>query len=156
MLVGVFSHPTLQWISSNSYQLNLLLASSHQAEIIIVKRLIQGRNNLARVGVEVRSCHHGINNFFALSTTTCHKHSFPLAIFLTALEISTSTLNFTAWAWTFESILSKMVLLHNATLNRQCMVEAIAVGSYNSFSNTLILHISWKAVCLVYELVYLK
>ena len=31
---------------------NLLLVRFHQAEIIVVKRLIQGRNNEARVGVE--------------------------------------------------------------------------------------------------------
>ena len=31
---------------------NLLLARIHQAEIIIVKHLIQGRNNETRLGVE--------------------------------------------------------------------------------------------------------
>ena len=31
---------------------NLLLARFHQAEIIIVKQLIQGRNNEIRLGVE--------------------------------------------------------------------------------------------------------
>ena len=31
---------------------NLLLAGFHQAEIIIVKHLIQGRNNETRLGVE--------------------------------------------------------------------------------------------------------
>jgi len=31
--------------------LNLLLVHSHQAEIIIVKRLIQGRNNVCDEGV---------------------------------------------------------------------------------------------------------
>jgi len=37
--------------------LNLLLVRFHQAEIIIVKRLIQGRNNVSdEVGVECRSC----------------------------------------------------------------------------------------------------
>ena len=43
------------WISSNSCLLNLLLVQSHQAEIIIVKRLIQGCNNVTRVRVEPRS-----------------------------------------------------------------------------------------------------
>ena len=43
------------WISSNSCPLNLLLVRSHQAEIIIVKRLIQGRNSVTRVRVEPRS-----------------------------------------------------------------------------------------------------
>ena len=36
---------------------NLLLARLHQAEIIIVKNLIQGRNNESRLGVE--PCDHG-------------------------------------------------------------------------------------------------
>ena len=40
---------------SNSCPLNLLLVQSHQAEIIIVKRLIQGHNNVTRVQVEPRS-----------------------------------------------------------------------------------------------------
>ena len=39
--------------------LNLLLVRSHQAEIIIVKRLIQLRNNVTRVRVERRSCGEG-------------------------------------------------------------------------------------------------
>ena len=42
-------------ISSNSCPLNLLLVRSHQAEITIVKRLIQGHNNVTRVQVEPRS-----------------------------------------------------------------------------------------------------
>ena len=45
-----------QWIFSNSSPLNLLLAQSHQAEIIIVNRLTQRRNNETRVRVEPRSC----------------------------------------------------------------------------------------------------
>ena len=40
----------------NSGSLNLLLVRSDQATIIIVKRLIQRRNNLTRVRVEPRSC----------------------------------------------------------------------------------------------------
>ena len=42
--LGVPSYPMLLWISSNSCSLNLLLVQSYQAETIIVKRLIQGRN----------------------------------------------------------------------------------------------------------------
>ena len=42
------------WVSSNSCPLNLLLVRSHQAEIIIVMSLIQGRNNVIRVRVEPR------------------------------------------------------------------------------------------------------
>ena len=40
--------PVILWISSNSCPLNLHLVRSHQAEIIIVKRLNQGRNNVTR------------------------------------------------------------------------------------------------------------
>ena len=54
-----------------SSQVNLLLVRSHQAEIIIVKRLIQGRNNVTRVRVEPRSCDRGRrkNDAFTLSAT---------------------------------------------------------------------------------------
>ena len=47
------------YISFNSCPLNLLLVRSHQAEIIIAQRLIQGRNNVTRVRVEPRTCDHG-------------------------------------------------------------------------------------------------
>ena len=60
------------WISLNSYP-NLLLVRSHQAELIIVKRLIQGRNNVTRVEVEVepRPCDKGRrkNDAFTLLIT---------------------------------------------------------------------------------------
>ena len=52
--LGVSDDPMFLWISSNFCQLNLLLVRSHQAEIIIVKRLIQGRNNVTRVRVKPR------------------------------------------------------------------------------------------------------
>ena len=52
--LGVSDDPMFLWISSNSCLLNLLLVRNHQAEIIIVKRLIQGRNNVTRVRVEPR------------------------------------------------------------------------------------------------------
>ena len=67
--------PTMQlmflWISSNSCPLNLLLVRSHQTEIIIVKRLIQGRNNVNRVRVEPRSFDQGRrkNDAFTFSAT---------------------------------------------------------------------------------------
>ena len=50
---------------------NLLLVWSHQAEIIFVKRLIQGRKNVTRVRVESRSCDQGCrdNDAFTLSAT---------------------------------------------------------------------------------------
>ena len=48
-----------QWMSSNSWPLNSLLVRNHQAEIIIKKRLIQGRNNVTRVRVKPRSFDQG-------------------------------------------------------------------------------------------------
>ena len=57
--LGVFDVPMFLWISSNSCPLNLLLVRSHQAKIIIVKHLIQGRNNVTRVWVEPRSFDQG-------------------------------------------------------------------------------------------------
>ena len=73
--LGVSVDPMFLWISSNSCPLNLLLVRSHQAEIIIVKRLIQGRNNVTRVRVEPRSFDQGRrkNDAFTHSATlpTC-------------------------------------------------------------------------------------
>ena len=43
------------WISSYSCPLNLLLVWSHQAEVIVVKRLVRGRNSGTRMRVEPRS-----------------------------------------------------------------------------------------------------
>jgi len=43
--------PSFPVISIDFLPLNLLLVRSHQAEIIIVKRLIQGRNNVCDEGV---------------------------------------------------------------------------------------------------------
>ena len=57
--LGVSDDPMFLWISSNSCPLKLLLVRSHQAEIIIVKRLIQGRNNVTRVRVEPRPFDQG-------------------------------------------------------------------------------------------------
>ena len=57
--LGVSDDPMFLWISSNFCPLNLLLVRSHQAEIIIVKRLIQGRNNVTRVRVEPRLFNQG-------------------------------------------------------------------------------------------------
>ena len=54
--LGVSSGPMFLWISSFAFSLNLLLARSHQAEIIIVNRPIQGRNYATTwVRVEPRS-----------------------------------------------------------------------------------------------------
>ena len=41
------------------FPLNLLLVQSHQAKIITLQHLIQGRNNVARVRVEPRSSNQG-------------------------------------------------------------------------------------------------
>ena len=50
-------HPLSSWPFSGwrftFSHVNLLLVQSHQAEIIIVKRLIQGRNSVTRVRVEL-------------------------------------------------------------------------------------------------------
>ena len=62
--LGISSDPMFLWISSNSCPLNLLFVWSHQSEKIIVKRLIQGRNNVTWVLVEPRSCDQGKNNPF--------------------------------------------------------------------------------------------
>ena len=57
------------WISLNSCPLNLLLVRSHQAEIIIVKRLNQGPQQRYQVRVEPRSFDQGRrkNDAFTLS-----------------------------------------------------------------------------------------
>ena len=57
--IGVSDDPMFLWISSNSCPLNLLLVRSHRAEIIIVKRLIQRRNNVTRVRVKPRPFDQG-------------------------------------------------------------------------------------------------
>ena len=69
--LAVSVDPMFLWISSNSCPLNLLLVRSHQAEIIIVKRLIQGRNNVTSVRVEPRSFDQGRrkNDAFTHSAT---------------------------------------------------------------------------------------
>ena len=57
--IGVSDDPMFLWISSYSCPLNLLLGRSHEAEIIIVKRLIQGRSNVTGVRVELRPFDQG-------------------------------------------------------------------------------------------------
>ena len=57
--LGVSDDLVFLWISSNSCPLNLLLVRSHQAEIIIAKRLIQGCNDVTRVQAEPRSFDQG-------------------------------------------------------------------------------------------------
>ena len=67
----VCSDIMLFWIYSDSCPVNLLLVQSHQATIIIVKRLIQGCDNVTRVLVESRSYdqRRRKNNAFALLST---------------------------------------------------------------------------------------
>ena len=69
--LGVSNDPMSRWISSKSCPLNLLLVRSHQAEIIIAKRLIQRRNIVTRVRVEPRSFDqdHRKNDAFTHSAT---------------------------------------------------------------------------------------
>ena len=69
--LGVSDDPMFQWISLNSCPLSLQLVQSHQAEIIIVTRLIQGRNSVTRVRVEPASFDQSRrkNDAFTLSTT---------------------------------------------------------------------------------------
>ena len=69
--LGVSDDPMFLWISSNSCQLNLLLVRSHQAEIMVLKRLIQERNNVTRVRVEPRLFDQGRrkNDAFTHSAT---------------------------------------------------------------------------------------
>ena len=55
------------WISSNSCPLNLLLVQSHQAEIIIGKRLNQGRKNMTRMRVEPRPFDQGHRKNYAFT-----------------------------------------------------------------------------------------
>ena len=59
------------WVSLNSCPMNLVLVRSNQAEIIIVKRLIQGRNSVTSVRAEPRSIDHGRrkNDVFTHSAT---------------------------------------------------------------------------------------
>ena len=94
--LGVSDGPMFLWISSNSCPLNLLLVRSHQAEIIIVKRLIQGRNSVTRVRVEPRSFDQGRrkNDAFTYSATlpTCDICSGLLcrALFLNQLNLNST------------------------------------------------------------------
>ena len=59
------------WISLNFCPLNWLLVRSHQAKIMIAKRLIQGCNNVTRVRVEPRPYDQGrlTNDAFTHSVT---------------------------------------------------------------------------------------
>ena len=94
--LGVSDDPTFLWISSNSCPLNLLLVQSHKVEIIIVKRLIQGRNNMTRVRVEPRSFDkgHRKNDAFIHSATlpTTHSATLPTTHLATLSTTHSTTL----------------------------------------------------------------
>ena len=80
--LGVSDDPMFLWISSNSCPLNLLLVRSHQAEIIIVKRLIQGRNNVTRVRVEPRPIDQGRRKNDAFT----HSATLPTILFISLVS----------------------------------------------------------------------
>ena len=68
--LGVSDDPMFLWISLSSCPLNLLLVRSHEAEIIIVKRLIQGHNNVTRVRVQPKPFDQGRRNNDAFTHST--------------------------------------------------------------------------------------
>ena len=69
--LAVSDDPMFLWIS-NSRPLNLLLVGIYQAEIIIVKRHIQGRNSVTRVRVEPRSFDQGRRKNDAFTHSATH------------------------------------------------------------------------------------
>ena len=78
--LGVSDDPMFLRISSNSCQMNLLLVRSHQAEIIIVKHIIQRHNNVMRVRVEPTPFDQGRrkNDAFTHSATLPTKYHLPV------------------------------------------------------------------------------
>ena len=80
--LAVSDDPMLRWISSNSCPLNLLFVRSHQAQKIIVKRLIQKPNSVTRVGVERRPFDQGHRKYDAFI------HSATLQTSYTGVEIN--------------------------------------------------------------------
>ena len=77
--LGVDHFPSFPVDVLTSSHVNLLLVRSHQAEIIIVKRLIQGRNNVTRVWVELMICDQSRRKNDAFT------HSATLLLFVHAL-----------------------------------------------------------------------
>ena len=55
--------------------MNLIFVRNQQAEMLIVKRFIQGRNNMTRVRIEPTLCNQGRhkNDVFTLSTKSCKR-----------------------------------------------------------------------------------
>ena len=84
--LGVSDDPMFLWISSNSCPLNLLLVRSHQAEIIIAKHLIQGRNSVTRVRVEPRSFDHGRRKNEAFTHSPTLPRSLPINLWVSGSQ----------------------------------------------------------------------
>ena len=80
--LGVSDDLMFLWSSSNYCPLNLLLVRSHQAEITIVKRLIQGRNNMTRVRVEPRPFDQGRRKNDAFTHSATLPTRFPRYVFI--------------------------------------------------------------------------
>ena len=73
------------WISSNTCPLNLLFVRSHQAAIIIIKRLIQGCNNVTGMRVESTSCDQGCSKndaFTHLATVPTNANNLKVAVII--------------------------------------------------------------------------
>ena len=68
-------------ISWHSSPLNLLVFRSRQAKIIVVKRLIQGRNYVTKVRVEPKACDQGRrkNDAYSVGCTTTDREQRRLA-----------------------------------------------------------------------------
>ena len=65
--LGVDLFPSFPIHVLTSFRVDLLPIQSHQTEIIIVKHIIQGHNNVTRVRVELRSCNLGRLKYDALT-----------------------------------------------------------------------------------------
>ena len=91
--LGVSDDAMFLWIFSNSCPPNLLLARSHQAEIIIVKRLVQGRNNVTRVRVEPRPFDQGRRENDAFT----HSATLPTCPFGDVVSLRTEVLSYQRW-----------------------------------------------------------
>ena len=103
--LGVSDDPMYLWIFSNSCPLKMLLVRSHQAEIIIVKRLIQGRNNVTRVRVEPRPFDQGRrkNEIRLRCRQSCHLSTYWAAICLPLME-KVSNCPFNWWTSNREAV----------------------------------------------------
>ena len=137
--LGVSDNPMFLWICSNSCPLNLMLFRSHQAEIIIVKRLIQGRNNVTRVWVEPRPFDQGRrkNDAFTHSATLSTNITVLWHTPLHATTFNPSDVSLTPRpSYEFAS---------NLFWRKTAIVQTICTCSsshYNPSENLVILHVS--------------